>query len=65
MKIVPTDAREELGAAAFVLKEGYSDWVWTQRVKGSTPAPKASKSWPFKRLEDENVIPLKRRAKKS
>lgn len=63
MAMIPTDAREELGAAAFVLKEGYADWVWAQRVKASTPAPKSSKSWPFVRCENENIIPMKRRKK--
>lgn len=66
MRMIPTQAREELGAAQFVLgPESYPDWVWKEREKSSTPPPKSSGAWPFRRWEmDANVVEMKPRKKK-
>lgn len=64
MKTIPTEARQELGAAQFVLGPDYVDWAWRERMKASPPVPKASISWPFKRFDaDANVIEIKSRKK--
>lgn len=57
---LPTEAREELSSAQFILKDKYIDWAWDQRVKENPPSRKRSRGkWPFVRNED-NVIPLKK-----
>lgn len=65
MKIIPTDARQELGAAQFILGDGYTNWVWTERLKASGLVPKASIGWPISRASDldSNVTQIKRKAK--
>lgn len=65
MRIIPTEARSELSNAQFILGPEYIDWLWRERAKASTPAPKPSKAWPFKRFEDAgNVVEMPRKAKK-
>jgi len=63
MRNIPTESREELGAAQFILKEGYSDFIWALRSKDKPEVPKASISWPFIRATDRptNVVKLPKR----
>lgn len=63
MQNVPTEARETLGAAQFILgPDAYTAWAWAERAKASTAPPKPSKAWPFKRFEDQsNVVEISRK----
>ncbi len=63
MRNIPTDAREELGAAQFILKSGYVDFIWVSRSQGKPEVHKASISWPFRRSDGEisNVVKLPKR----
>ena len=61
MKHIPVEAREELGAAQFILKADYTDWIWQQRDRLSIPPPASSKAWPFRR--NAEIINLASRKK--
>ncbi len=61
MRIIPTCAREELGAAQFVLGEFYADWVWKERARMSIAPPSSSKAWPFRKAD--NVVAINSRKK--
>ncbi len=60
IRTIPTEAREQLSNAQFMLGDEYCDWVWKERVKASAPVPKSSKAWPFNRQES-NVLPLRKK----
>ncbi len=66
MRMIPDEARIELGNAQFILGDGYTDWVWQERVKNSvspfSESAPSSKAWPYKSAKDaENVVQMPKR----